>query len=77
ALHTITFHSAQPPMFAVVIVAVLLLFGSLMSTWVARNRSSKAFSILYMWIVRLGDAKLESVERHPNYLKSYLSKGGH
>ncbi|MDW4428399.1 NADH dehydrogenase subunit 5 [Staphylococcus saprophyticus] len=77
ALHTITFHSAQPPMFAVVIVAVLLLFGSLMSTWVARNRSSKAFSILYVWIVRLGDAKLESVERHPNYLKSYLSKGGH
>ena len=34
-------------------------------------------SILYMWIVRLGDAKIETVERHPNYLKSYLSKGGH
>ncbi len=77
ALHTIAFHSAQPPMFATVIVALILLFGSLMSTWVARHRSSVAFSIIYMWIVRLGDAKIETVERHPNYLKKYLSKGGH
>lgn len=77
ALHMIAFDSAQPPMFAVVIVALLLLFGSLMSTWIARHRSSVAFSIIYMWIVRLGDAKMETVERHPNYLKSYISKGGH
>ncbi|RIM18366.1 NADH-quinone oxidoreductase subunit L, partial [Staphylococcus cohnii] len=67
----------QPPMLVVVIVALVLLLGSLMSTWVARNRSSVAFSILYMWLVRIGDAKAEPVERHPNYLKTYLTKGGH
>ena len=77
ALHTMTFNSVQPPMLVVVIVALMLLIGSLMSTWVARNRSSVAFSILYMWLVRIGDAKADTVERHPNYLKTYLTKGGH
>ncbi|WP_210144114.1 NADH dehydrogenase subunit 5 [Staphylococcus sp. GDY8P94P] len=77
ALHTLTIHSVQPPTFIVIAVAIILLLGSLISTWVARHRSSVVFSILYMWIVRLGDAKVETVERHPNYLKSYLSKGGH
>ena len=77
ALHTMTFNSVQPPMLVVVIVALVLLLGSLMSTWVARNRSSVAFSILYMWLVRIGDAKADTVERHPNYLKTYLTKGGH
>jgi NAD(P)H-quinone oxidoreductase subunit 5 len=76
ALYTMTLHSVQPPTIIVVLVALILLLGSLISTWVARNRSTVAFSILYMWIVRLGDAKAETVERHPNYLKSYLSKGG-
>ncbi|MCG7337912.1 NADH dehydrogenase subunit 5 [Staphylococcus sp. ACRSN] len=76
ALHTIAFQSTQPPMFIVVIVAVILLFGSAMSTWVARHRNTKAFSILYMWLVNIGDAKSTTVERHPNYLREYLSKGG-
>ena len=76
ALYTMTLHSAQPPTIIVILVALILLLGSLISTWVAHNRSTVAFSILYMWIVRLGDAKAETVERHPNYLKSYLSKGG-
>lgn len=76
ALHTMAFHSVQPPMLIIVIVALILLVGSLMSTWVARNRSSVAFSIFYMWLVRIGDAKVETVERHPNYLKTYLTKGG-
>ncbi|MEB6242561.1 NADH dehydrogenase subunit 5 [Staphylococcus gallinarum] len=77
ALHTIAFQSSQPPMFIVVIVALILLFGSAMSTWVARHRNSTAFAMLYMWLVRIGDAKITTVERHANYLKQYLSKGGH
>ncbi|MEB8127836.1 NADH dehydrogenase subunit 5 [Staphylococcus succinus] len=76
-LHTISFQSAQPPTFVIIVVAIILLLGSVMSTWVARHRSSTIFSIMYLWLVRLGDAKPETVERHPNYLKKYISKGGH
>ncbi len=72
-LHTTVYHSVQPPMSVVIIVVCLLLFGSALGTWVARNRSSAAFAVLYLWLVRLGEAKPKSVESHPNYLKQYLS----
>src|SRR5699024_12683991 len=68
ALHTLTINSVQPPAFIVIAVAFILLLGSLISTWVARHRSSVVFSIWYMWVVRLGDAKIESVECHSYYL---------
>ncbi|MEG7357859.1 NADH dehydrogenase subunit 5 [Bacillus inaquosorum] len=72
-LHTIAFQSVQPPMSAVIIVVCLLLFGSALGTWVARHRSSVFFAVLYLWLVRLGEAKPKTVERHPDYLKQYLS----
>ncbi|WP_102272282.1 NADH dehydrogenase subunit 5 [Cytobacillus massiliigabonensis] len=72
-LHTTVIQSVQPPMPAVIIVVCLLLFGSAIGTWAARNRSSSAFAVLYLWLVRLGEAKPKSVESHPNYLKQYLS----
>ncbi|WP_163183040.1 NADH dehydrogenase subunit 5 [Neobacillus sedimentimangrovi] len=72
-LHTTVFHSVQPPMLVVIIVVCFLLFGSALGTWVARNRSSVSFAILYLWLVRLSEAKPKSVESHPNYLKQYLS----
>lgn len=72
-LHTTVFQSVQPPMSIVIIVVCLLLFGSAIGTWAARNRSSVSFAVLYLWLVRLGEAKPKSVESHPNYLKQYLS----
>lgn len=75
-LHTTVFQSVQPPMAVVIIVVCFLLFGSGIGMWVARNRSSVSFAVLYIWLVRLGEAKPKSVESHPNYLKQYLSQGG-
>ncbi|HZH61784.1 MAG TPA: NADH dehydrogenase subunit 5 [Metabacillus sp.] len=75
-LHTTVFQSVQPPISVVIIVVCFLLFGSGIGTWLARNRSSVSFAILYLWLVRLGEAKPKSVESHPNYLKQYLSQGG-
>ncbi len=72
-LHTTVFQGAQPPISVVIIVVSLLLFGSVLGTWVARNRSSVFFAVLYLWLVRLGEAKPKAVESHPNYLKQYLS----
>ncbi|KMY53836.1 NADH dehydrogenase [Bacillus sp. FJAT-27231] len=70
-LHAAVSESTQPPMPAVIIVVCLLLIGSAIGTWVARNRSSVSFAVLYLWLVRLGEAKPKSVESHPNYLKQY------
>ncbi|WP_456279913.1 NADH dehydrogenase subunit 5 [Bacillus sp. K7] len=72
-LHTIAFQSVQPPMSAVIIVVSLLLFGSVMGTWIARHRSSVFSAVVYLWLVRLGEAKPKTVESHPDYLKQYLS----
>ncbi|MCY9376877.1 NADH dehydrogenase subunit 5 [Bacillus sp. T17B1] len=72
-LHTSVFQSVQPPMSAVIIVVCLLLFGSALGTWVARHRSSVLFAVLYLRLVRLGEAKPKTVESHPDYLKQYLS----
>ncbi len=73
-LHTIAYQSVQPPMSVVIIVVSLLLFGSAIGTWIARNGSSVSFAVLYLWLVRLGEAKPKSVESHPNYLKQYISR---
>lgn len=75
-LHTTVFQSVQPPMAVVIIVVCLLLFGNAIGSRVIRNRSSVSFTVLYLWLVQLGEAKTKSVESHPNYLKQYLSKGG-
>ncbi len=75
-LHTTIYQSAQPPMWAVIFVVCLLLFGSSIGALIARNRSSVLFSVLYLWLVQIGEAKQKSVERHPNYLKQYASQGG-
>nr|WP_239584423.1 NADH dehydrogenase subunit 5 [Aquibacillus albus] len=75
-LNTTVYQSVQPPMSVVIIVVCLLVFGNTVGTWIARNRSSVSFAVLYLWLVRLGEAKTKSVESHPNYLKQFLSQGG-
>lgn len=61
-------------MSAVIIVVCLLLFGSALGTWVARHRSSVLFAVLYLWLVRLGEAKPKTVESHPDYLNNFYHK---
>ncbi|SET96683.1 NAD(P)H-quinone oxidoreductase subunit 5 [Salinibacillus kushneri] len=75
-LQKTVFQSVQPPMIVVILIVCILLFGCTMGAWVARNRSSAFFAVLYLWLVRLGEAKPKSIESHPNYLKQYLSQGG-
>ncbi len=75
-LHTTVYQGVQPSMSVVIIVLCLLLLGSVIGMWVTRHRSTVSFAVLYLWLVRLGEAKPKSVESHPNYLKQYLSQGG-
>lgn len=63
---------AHPPLISVIISILILVFGSILSIWVARQRDSKAFAVLYLWLVKLGEAKTKSIESHPTYLKKYL-----
>ncbi|WP_242142538.1 MULTISPECIES: NADH dehydrogenase subunit 5 [unclassified Bacillus cereus group] len=75
-LHTDVYQNVQPPVPAVTFVICLLLFSSAIVASVARNRSSTIFAILYLWLVRVGEANQKSVESHPNYLKHHVSQGG-
>ncbi|SUK31405.1 NADH dehydrogenase, subunit 5 [Staphylococcus aureus] len=71
-LQNITTHATTPPTISVIISVVILIFGSLLSIWVARHRYSKTFAVLYVWLVNLGEARSKAIESHPNYLKKYL-----
>lgn len=75
-LHTTVYHSVQLPMAAVIFVLCLLLCGVAIGTRGVRSQSSVFFTVLYLWLVRLGEAQTKTVESHPNYLKHYLSQGG-
>lgn len=72
-LQNIAISNSHPSLFIIILVAVILVLGSIISTWVAKHQSSKVFAIIYLWLVRLGDAKTKAIERHPNYLKKFLS----
>ncbi|WP_449622709.1 NADH dehydrogenase subunit 5 [Robertmurraya sp. Marseille-Q9965] len=68
-LNTTVFQNAHPPIAMGIFVACLLLFGTALGMWGASNRSSVSFAVLYLWLVRLGEAKPRSVESHPNYFE--------
>ncbi|GGM35365.1 putative NADH-quinone oxidoreductase subunit 5 [Paraliobacillus quinghaiensis] len=75
-LSTTVYQSVQPPISVVIVVVCLLLVGIAVGAWVSRNRSSSAYAVLYLWLVRFGEAKPKSVESHPNYLNNIYLKGG-
>lgn len=74
-LHNSVPNGAQPSMPVVLLFVVLLLAGGLFSAWLTRHPSSKAFAILYLRLVRLGEPHKQMVENHPIYLKKSLSGG--
>ena len=44
---------AHPPLMSVIIGILILVFGSVLSICM-RQRDSKAFAVLYLWLVKLG-----------------------
>ena len=74
-LHDTVSNGLQPSMPVVLLFMVLLLAGGLFSGWLARHPSSKAFAILYLLLVRLGEPHNQMVENYPIYLKKSLSGG--
>ncbi|WP_042454069.1 NADH dehydrogenase subunit 5 [Neobacillus dielmonensis] len=75
-LHETILSAMQPPAPAVIWVLLILLGGSAIGLWLAHKRSSKAFTITYLWLVHLGEPHKDLVESHPKYLAKSLSYRG-
>ncbi|CRG03324.1 NADH dehydrogenase subunit 5 [Streptococcus pneumoniae] len=71
-LNTVHISVTHPPLLSSILSIGIIVFGSILSIWVARHRNSHTFAVLYLWLVKLGEAKSASIESHPNYLKKYL-----
>lgn len=75
-LHETIMPGMQPPAPATILVLFILLGGSAFGLWLANKRSSKAFTIIYLWLVHLGEPHKDVVESHPSYLaKSFSDRG--
>ncbi|MDU2310265.1 MAG: NADH dehydrogenase subunit 5 [Staphylococcus epidermidis] len=70
-LSTVDIHIVSPPSISIFLSIAILVFGSMLSIWVARRRESKAFAKLYLWLIKVGEAKTQSIESHPSYLKRF------
>ncbi|WP_066074588.1 NADH dehydrogenase subunit 5 [Neobacillus soli] len=66
---------AQAP--AAILLLIILLAGSTAGVWLARHRSSTAYAVIYLWLVRLGEPQNDLVESHPKYLTQSFFRGGH
>ena len=66
----------QPPVSALLLFLFIVLIGSAIGLILARNQTSRAFTILYLWLVQLGEPHHDVVESHPKYLTQSMSQGG-
>jgi NAD(P)H-quinone oxidoreductase subunit 5 len=66
-------NGSQPPALATILVLFILLGGSAFGLWLANNRSSTVFTVIYLLLVHLGEPHKDLVESHPKYLAKYLS----
>ena len=66
----------QSPVSAVLLFLFIVLIGSAIGLILARNQTSRAFTILYLWLVQLGEPHHDVVESHPKYLTQSMSQGG-
>lgn len=62
----------QPPAPASILILFILLGGSAFGLWLVRHRSSTTFTIIYLWLVHLGEPHKDLVESHPKYLTKFL-----
>jgi NAD(P)H-quinone oxidoreductase subunit 5 len=72
-LHESIHGGTQPSVLAVILLLFILLAGSAIGLWLARKRSSKAFTILYLWLVALGEPDDHTVESLPKYPTQSMS----
>lgn len=70
-LHESIATDIQPSIPAVVTALLILLGGSGIGLWLFRHPSSKAYSIVYLWLIHLGEPHPDVVESHPKYLTSF------
>ena len=75
-LHESVQNGIQPSTPVVILFLFLLLAGSVIGIWLARHRSSNFYSVIYLWLVRLGESQIDLVESHPKYLTKIMSRGG-
>ncbi len=68
--------TVQPNGAITVFVLAILLLSNVFGLLLARNKSTPAFAILYLWLVRLGEPQKQLVESHPVYLTKSMSQGG-
>lgn len=68
--------SIQPPFIAAILLVFLLLLASVVGIFLTRYRLSKVYTIIYLWLVRLGEPHLKVIESHPGYLTQMFSRGG-
>ncbi len=66
----------QPPLFAVILLLVILFASNALAFWLTRHQSSTLFAVIYLWLVKLSEPQQTVVESHPTYLSQLLSKGG-
>lgn len=64
----------QPPVMAAIALILILLGAFLTGAWLTRNRLSKYYAIVYLWLLRLGEPKENVMESHPYYLQSQGGK---
>ena len=62
---------------AAIFLLMILLAGSAAAVWLVRHRSSPAYTVFYLWLVRLGEPQHDLVESHPKYLTQSFLRGGH
>ncbi|MBT2281628.1 NADH dehydrogenase subunit 5 [Priestia megaterium] len=67
----------QPPAPAAILLLIILLAGSAAGVRLARHRSSIAYALIYLWLVRLGEPQNDLVESHPKHLTQSFFRGGH
>ncbi|MEK9199298.1 NADH dehydrogenase subunit 5 [Ureibacillus sp. FSL E2-3493] len=71
-----TMPKVQTSTIGAILIIFILLLVSIIGLWLTRNRLSKLYTMIYLWLVRLGEPHEEGIESHPSYLKQILSQGG-
>ncbi|MDP4083220.1 MAG: NADH dehydrogenase subunit 5 [Bacillota bacterium] len=67
-LHEAVLYSIQQPAPGTIMVLFILLGGSAFGLWLVNHRSSTLFTIIFLWLVHLGEPHKDLVEGHPKYL---------
>ena len=67
----------QTPAPAAILLLIILLAGSAACVWLDRHRSSMAYILIYLWLIRLGEPQNDLVESHPKHLTLSFFRGGH